>query len=126
MKRWTWAMILVLAVAAIASACGSKSEPAKDGAGQAASGETKAFTIDAKNFEFDLKEIRVKKGDTVQITLKNSQGNHAVKIEGYNKEVQGGKTITFVADKAGEFKYICSIFCGEGHGDMVGKLVVEA
>ena len=83
------------------------------------------MTIDATNFEFSIKEIRVKQGDTVKLTLNNAEGFHALKVEGYNKEVQGGKTISFVADKKGEFDYVCSVFCGTGHEEMVGKLIVE-
>lgn len=118
------AMCLIIATVLIMSACG-KAEESKGETNANASGEIKEFTIDAKNFEFDLKEIKVNKGDTVKLTLKNSQGNHAVMVEGYEKEVQGNKTISFVADKTGEFAYVCSIFCGAGHQEMTGKLIVE-
>jgi len=122
MKKSILVISLVLAMVLVVSACGNSE---KDAGGEAnATGEVKEFTIDATNYEFDLKEIKVNKGDTVKITLENSQGMHAVKFEGYNKEVQGNKTISFVADKTGEFEYICSIFCGTGHDKMVGKLIV--
>lgn len=122
MKKWLMALCLVMVTVLVMSACGKGEESA----GEAnATGEVKEFTIDATNFEFDLKEIKVNKGDTVKVTLKNSEGMHAVEFEGYKKEVKEDETITFVADKTGEFEYICSIFCGTGHGDMVGKLIVE-
>lgn len=122
MKKWVTLMFLLLATVLIVSACGKKEEAAKP---TGASGETKEFTIHAKNFEFDLKEMKVKRGDTVKVTLKNDAGNHSVKFDGYNEEVKGNKTITFVADKTGEFKYICNIPCGKGHAEMIGKLIVE-
>jgi cytochrome c oxidase subunit 2 len=128
MKKWMALSGLLLAAMLIASGCGGKnkeeasSSPAAEAAG---GGAAKAITIDATNFKFDQQEIKVKKGEEVSITLKNSQGNHAIKIEGYDKEIKGNATVTFVADKAGEFKYICSVFCGKGHDDMVGKLIVE-
>lgn len=122
MKKGIFTIVLILATAIIVSGCGK----AEDNTEEAVTGgQTKEFTIDAKNYEFDLKEMKVNKGDTVKITLKNSQGNHAVKFEGYNKEVMGNKTISFTANKAGEFKYACSIVCGAGHDDMIGKLIVE-
>lgn len=31
----------------------------------------------------------------------------------------------FIADKAGEFTFYCSIPCGSGHGAMQGKLIVR-
>lgn len=120
MKKWMLVICIALVAVIGLSACGSS----KEGAGEA-SGEVKEFTIDATNFEFDLKEIKVNKGDTVKITLKNSEGMHAIQFKGYNKEVKGDETISFVANKTGEFEYFCSIFCGAGHGDMLGTLIVE-
>jgi cytochrome c oxidase subunit 2 len=125
MKKWLMLMGLVLTVVLIVAGCGSAADSGGDQEQQAATGETKEITIASTNFEFDPKEIRVKKGDSVKITLDNKQGMHAVKFAGYNVEVQPGKTVTFVADKAGEFKYECSIMCGAGHKDMVGTLIVE-
>ncbi|MBS4209416.1 cupredoxin domain-containing protein [Bacillus sp. FJAT-50079] len=119
MKKWFSALLIAIVAILALSACGSKSEDATG------TGEVKEFTIEASNFDFDLKEIKVNKGDTVKVTLKNVEGMHAVEFEGYKKEVKADETITFVADKAGEFEYICSIFCGAGHNDMVGKLIVE-
>jgi|HigsolmetaAR203D_1030402.scaffolds.fasta_scaffold09240_4 cytochrome c oxidase subunit 2 len=132
MKRnWKWIMLAVLLMLALAGCGGNGNGGASDGNGGssggdgAASGQTHEVTIDATNFEFSIKEIRVKQGDTVKLTLNNAEGFHALKVEGYNKEVQGGKTISFVADKKGEFDYVCSVFCGTGHEEMVGKLIVE-
>lgn len=122
MKKWMLALCLVIISVLVMGACGKSSE--SDGKANG-TGEVKEFTIDATNFEFDIKEMKVNKGDTVKVTLKNSEGFHAVKFAGYNKEVEGDKTITFVADKTGEFEYSCSIFCGVGHDDMLGKLIVQ-
>lgn len=118
---------LALAGALILAGCGGKEETsnASPETSQAAAGAAKAITLNAKNFEFDQPEIKLKKGETVSITLKNGQGNHAVHIDGYDKDIKGKETVTFTADKAGEFKFFCSIMCGAGHGDMVGKIIVE-
>ncbi len=130
MKKWVSLSALLLAAMLVASGCGggdkkeSSPSPAATQAG-GSGGESKAITIDATNFKFDPGEITVQQGDEVSITLKNSQGNHALKIEGYDKEVKGNATVKFVADKAGEFKIVCSIFCGKGHDDMVSKLIVQ-
>ena len=35
-------------------------------------------------------------------------------------------TIEFVASAAGEFPILCSEYCGDGHEDMKGMLVVAA
>ncbi|EOS56879.1 cupredoxin domain-containing protein [Paenibacillus barengoltzii] len=98
----------------------SGSEPAAETAGP-----VKSFTVYASSSGYDLTEIKVKKGDTVQITLENTQGMHSLKIKGYNKEVRGGKTITFTADQAGTFEYSCNISCGKNHKQMKGVLIVK-
>lgn len=90
---------------------------------------TKAFTVTGGNFSFDVKEMKVKKGDTVTITFKNAEGFHDWKVDEFNaatKQLQAGteETITFVADKAGTFEYYCSVGQHRANG-MVGNLIVE-
>ena len=45
---------------------------------------------------------------------------------GVRSDIVPGKTthLSFTPDKAGTFAFICDVFCGEGHEDMSGKLVV--
>ncbi|MEC0256778.1 cupredoxin domain-containing protein [Paenibacillus lautus] len=130
MKKWMLYVGFVFAMVAIITGCGSKegqkaASPEANHADLGAGGVDKAITIHAKNFEFDQKEIKLKQGDIVSITLKTSQGNHAIHIEGYDKDIKENDTVTFTADQIGKFKYACSIMCGKGHSDMVGTLIVE-
>lgn len=90
---------------------------------------TKTFTIEGKPFEYNPKEIKVKKGDRVKIVFKNMQGFHDLTIADINvktQQIQAGQsdTIEFVADKAGAFEYYCSVDGHRAQG-MVGKLIVE-
>jgi cytochrome c oxidase subunit 2 len=124
MKKWIMSAGVMLIIALLFTACG-KNEPVSQQTQSASSSNAKEITIQAKNFEFDQKEIHVNKGDTVKVTLKNSQGNHSIKIAGYDKEITAGKTVTFVADKTGEFKMECGIVCGQGHAEMTGKFIVQ-
>lgn len=117
---WCCTLMMVL----IVSACGKIEEPAAGGS-KWNEGPVKEFTVHAQSSGYDIQEIQVKKGDTVKITLKNEQGMHSLKIKEYNKEVRGGKSITFVADKAGEFQFSCNISCGKNHENMTGKLIVK-
>lgn len=92
-------------------------------------GDAKEFTVSASNFKFDMPEIKVKKGDNVKITFKNTQGFHDFVIDEYNvkaKQAQGPseEALTFVADKVGEFAFYCSVGQHRSMG-MEGKLVVE-
>jgi len=131
MKNWK----IIAAVSVIALSlmgCGSNNNnnaagsDSGAGAGNTGSGEEKAITVDASNFLFEPEEIRVKKGDTVTITLANKEGNHGMAIPDLNVDIKKNNgTATFKADKAGEFEIICSVMCGAGHSDMTSKLIVE-
>ena len=41
-------------------------------------------------------------------------------------KIEPGKVtrVVFTPDKTGEFTFSCNIFCGSGHEDMVGRLIV--
>lgn len=89
----------------------------------------KTFTVSGNNFAFDVKEIKVKKGDTVKIVFKNTTGFHDWVIDEFNartQKIQGGQseTIQFVADKTGTFEYYCSVGTHRQQG-MKGNLIVE-
>jgi plastocyanin len=90
---------------------------------------SKEVTITAGNFSYDLKEIRVKKGETVKITFKNNEGMHDWVVDEFQartKKIKAGDTdtVTFVADKAGSFEYYCSVGSHRALG-MKGTLIVE-
>lgn len=77
---------------------------------------------------YSLKEIRVKKGDTVRIKATNTKGMHDLTIDefGVKKELPLNEevTIEFVADKTGEFVYYCSKPGHRAKGQW-GNLIVE-
>jgi len=129
MNKRMWTGALLLAAALVATGCGGSKDGGdsapENGQSPAAGGADRTITVNAKNFEFDQKEIRVKQGETITLTLNSTQGNHGLKIDGYGEEVKNGGSVTFTADKAGEFKFYCSVMCGAGHADMTGKLIVE-
>lgn len=81
--------------------------------------------IVATNFKFNQDKWYVKAGEEVTVNLKSEEGIHGIKIEGLNVEIptENG-TVKFTPDKPGEYKIVCSIFCGAGHEDMIATLVV--
>ena len=89
----------------------------------------KEFTMTAKQWAFDPEVITVKKGDSVRIKIKSIDVSHGFSLPdyGFDQELEPGKEVTveFIASKKGEFTFFCSFFCGQGHRDMKGKLVVE-
>lgn len=88
-------------------------------------GKTVEVTVNAKSFDFDVKEIKAHVGDTVKITLVNADGAHGFAIDDFGVDIKGGETKEFMVDKKGTFDYYCSLMCGVGHDKMVGKLIVE-
>lgn len=108
------------------------SETNQDGGDEAntdAAGTVKTFTVDASSFEFSVKEMRVKKGDTVKVVLTNTGGMHDWVLDEFDaktRQLASGQseTIEFVADQVGTFEYYCSVGNHRQMG-MVGNLIVE-
>lgn len=88
-------------------------------------GSVTSFTVRATKYDFNLREIRVNQGDTVEIRLENMKGYHTLKLEGYNLEAKKNRPITFVATEKGQFAFRCGVVCGNGHDGMTGVLIVE-
>jgi len=91
--------------------------------------EVKVFSLNAFNFGYSQKEIRVKKGDRVRIELVSTDGFHDWVVDEFGaattKINTGEKTVVeFTIDKVGEFEYYCSVGRHRELG-MVGKLIVE-
>ena len=95
----------------------------------AQNGDFKEFKITAKQFEFTPSTIEVNKGDKVKLVVTSVDVPHGIAIKEYgiNEQLPVGKpvTIEFTADKAGTFTAYCSVFCGSGHSNMKGNLVVK-
>ena len=91
----------------------------------------RVIEIVAKRFEFEPARIEVTEGERVKLLVKSGDGVHGIEIKKFKvdkKVPRGGDPITieFVASTAGEFPILCSEYCGDGHEDMKGMLVVAA
>jgi cytochrome c oxidase subunit 2 len=86
------------------------------------------IALTAKKFEFSAKEIRLKKGKPVTFALTTPDFPHGFNVPDFNvrADLIPGKTVevTFTPDRAGRFAFLCDNFCGEGHDNMSGFLVV--
>lgn len=89
----------------------------------------KEFAVIAKQFEFVPGEIVVDRGDHVTIRIKSVDVTHGFAIPEYdiNEMLNPGEgiTVSFIADKPGNFTFFCSVPCGSGHNSMQGRLVVK-
>lgn len=92
-------------------------------------GESKVFTVGGKNFAYDVTEMRVQEGDTVTINFNSISGFHDWVVDEFSAATEKVKpgtptSVTFVADKAGEYEYYCSVGSHRANG-MVGTLIIE-
>lgn len=132
--------LIVLSVTAFASPSG------RAGRTGAQTGTPKIIDISAKKYEFSPAEVRVKKGEKVEMRVHSVDDTHGIKIDVYAEGVkdqgtpglvfehpeQNGKVqknadqvLDFVAATPGIYEFKCAKVCGSGHGRMQGKLIVE-
>lgn len=84
-------------------------------------------TVDivATNFKFNQEKFYVKAGEEVTVNLTSEEGGHGIAINGLDVSIdEPNGTVKFTPTEPGEYQIVCSIFCGEGHGDMIASLVV--
>lgn len=74
--------------------------------------------------------IAVERGTALTLRIKNLDVSHGFGLDefGINKVTPAGQVteIKFVADKQGTFTFYCTVFCGTGHPNHRGTLIVEA
>ena len=88
----------------------------------------KVIKLTAKKFEYSPAEITVKKGEPVVIEVSSEDVKHGFTLPdfGIRTDIKPGSVnrISFTPDKAGRFAFACDVFCGAGHEDMSGTLIV--
>jgi cytochrome c oxidase subunit 2 len=70
-------------------------------------------------------------GEPERLLVKSADGPHGFEIKPLRiaKEIPRGAepiAIEFTATAAGRFPILCSVYCGDGHDDMKGALIVTA
>jgi cytochrome c oxidase subunit 2 len=84
--------------------------------------------ITAKKFDFSPDSITLKKGVPVVFEISSADREHGFNLRafGIRTNVSPGKVsrIRFTPDKTGKFTFSCDVFCGDGHEEMTGTVVV--
>jgi len=84
--------------------------------------------ITAKKFDFSPDSITLKKGEPVVFEISSEDRKHGFNLRafGIRSDVLPGKVsrVRFTPDKTGKFTFSCDVFCGEGHEEMTGTVVV--
>ena len=127
MREWkTFASIsgLAAALAAVMVAAG----PALTRADVRAA-RTVTVEMTARRFAFLPEQVEVVEGDEVTLNVSSADGTHGIEIERLKVKKgipRGGVVVTlsFTAPAPGRYDIVCSEYCGRGHDDMKGVLIV--
>jgi len=89
----------------------------------------RTIAISAKRFEFEPKQITLKKGEAVTLAVTSQDVTHGFfsRPLGIDADLAPGKTeeVRVQPKEAGTFTVICDHYCGSGHGGMKMVIVVE-
>ena len=100
------------------------------GVARLAADQPTEIRISAKKFEFHPNKVTAKRGQPLVLVLMSEDRIHGFKMPdlGIRTDIVPGQEtrVTLLPDKAGSFTFFCDVFCGDGHEDMDGTLVVEA
>jgi cytochrome c oxidase subunit II len=90
--------------------------------------QERTFRVDAQQFAYSPSELKVNPGDKVIIQLVSTDVVHGLYVDGYDISIEADpgqtKTLTFIANKPGSFRFRCNVTCGAMHPFMIGKLTV--
>ena len=93
-----------------------------------AAAKPRVIKVVAKKFVFIPGEIRVKQGETVTLQFTAPEVPMGFNLPDFNLRVDiiPGRvaSVQLTPDKAGSFTFLCDVFCGSGHEDMSGTLIV--
>ena len=117
-SKWLVSLMIMMFIMSLAM-----NSLAEDQAGQ-------VIKIKAKKFEYSPNEIRIKKGVPVILEFTSLDRVHGFTVPGLGgirATIEPGKVtrVRIVAPKTGTYEFHCDIFCGDGHEDMNGTIVVE-
>jgi len=119
--------------------------PALIAAAVSPEGESKEFSIKARQYAYEPAKITVNRGDEIHIKLSSLDVVHGFFLEGHDidAQIEPGVTtfklrhpsigrdfaevdeIVFTANQTGKFRFRCSHTCGSMHPFMQGEMIVR-
>jgi len=91
-------------------------------------GKEQVVQIMAQRFKFTPNEIVVKKGRPVVLEISSLDFVHGFNVPALKlrADLPPGQItrVRFTPERAGEYPFVCDNFCGEGHEEMHGRIVV--
>lgn len=82
-----------------------------------------------RQYVWEPSTITAKKGELVRLVIHNADVKHGLVIPDLGV-MEGdippeGAVIEFMASKVGTFEFFCSVWCGEGHMEMRGNIIIQ-
>jgi cytochrome c oxidase subunit II len=97
-------------------------------AAQSAEPKEKVIRITAKKFNYTPGEVKLKKGVPVILEFRSQDILMGFSLPDFNvrADIVPGKVtrLRLTPDKTGTFIFLCDVFCGTGHEEMNGRIVV--
>lgn len=85
--------------------------------------------IHAKKFEYTPNEVKLQKGVPIIFELTGQDIEMGFSIPDFKVRADiipdRVAQLAFLPDRAGKFTFYCDVFCGLGHEEMEGTLIVE-
>jgi cytochrome c oxidase subunit 2 len=92
------------------------------------SAQEQVIHVTAKKFEYSPSEVTVRKDVPVILEIRSLDRDHGFRLRefGVRADVKPGQVtrVRIVPNKIGRFPFQCDVFCGGGHEDMSGELIV--
>jgi cytochrome c oxidase subunit 2 len=95
---------------------------------QASQPKERVIKVVASRFKYSPGNLKIKKGQPVVFELTTADVPMGFNLPDFNVrgDIMPGKVtrLRVVPDKTGTFVFLCDLFCGSGHEEMNGKLMV--
>jgi len=90
---------------------------------------TRVVQVDARRYEFVASPIVVKAGEPVRLEITANDVEHGFGLDDFDIDQElppnEMQTVEFTPEEPGEHHFHCTHYCGPGHDDMHGTLIVR-
>ena len=95
----------------------------------AAVAKENVIQVTAERFKFTPAVIQLKVGEPVVLELTSLDRKHGFQVPDLkiDETIEPGKVtrVRIVPERAATYDFHCSVFCGSGHEEMAGQIVVS-
>lgn len=125
--RLSLALLSAISLAVGPAACAATAVP--DDAGSAVTSGAEVIELTARRWSYEPESITLHKDVPTTLRLKSEDVHHGFNLPelGIRADVLPGQTteLHVTAHHAGTFAFHCDYFCGAGHEEMSGQVVVR-